>query len=160
MLVRKIDRNHWPYSDTDASAIRADAITQSLRTSQDAMSVYEIDSVAKINEALLAIASNFQRLETFDVVTIEKKDLIDAGIDCIQTTGKTPVESLKHKHNDLSKLCYSKLGIIAKYVSERINNNHHYRCVRGELKEILNKAIQEDLLDSSTIDKHLQEELK
>lgn len=160
MLVRKIDRNHWPDSDTDASDIRADAITQSLRTSQDAMSVYEINTLDDINEAFLAIASSFKYPETFDVVTMENKALTDTGIDCIKTTGHTPVESLKETHNDIINLCYSKLGIIAKYVSERINDGHVYRCVRGDLKAILNKAIQEELLDPSTLSDELKEALQ
>lgn len=160
LLARKISRSHWSDSVTDVSDIGADAITLSMRTTRNAMSVYEIPSITNINDAFLAISSNFQRLESFDIVTMEKHDLDNLNINCIQNKGSTPVEALKDAHLDISGLCYSKLGTIANYIACRILENHSIRRTRSQLKDILNKAIQDGRLNPATLEPHLIQDLK
>lgn len=160
LLARKINRSHWPDSVTAVSDIGADAITLSMRTSRNAMSVYEIPSTMNIDDAFLAISSNFQRLESFDIVTMEKQDLVNLHINCIQMEGITRVEDLKNTHLDISGLCYSKLGTIANYIACRILENHSVRRTKSKLKDILNQAIQDGRLDPNTLDRRLRQDLK
>lgn len=159
LLIRKINRNHWPDSTIDLSDIRADAITLSMRTSRDAMSVYEIPSLEELDEAVLAIASNFQCLEAFDVVSMDKQRLIDLGLNCVQTPGKTPVQELQSAHHDISNLCYGKLGMVATYIASRVLDKYFVRRTRGQLKDILNKAIQDGRLYLTSLDERLQQDL-
>lgn len=160
LLARKINRNHWPDSVTDVSDIGADAITQSMRTSRNAMSIYEIPSKTNIDDAFLAIASNFQRLESFDIVTMEKQDLTELYMDCKQIAGVTPVEDLRNTHLDISGLCYHKLGTIANYISYRILEDHYERRTRGQLKDIINNAIDDGRLDRDKLDDRLKDDLQ
>lgn len=160
LLARKINRSHWPDNVTDVSDIGADAITISMRTSHNAMSVYEIPSTMNIDDAFLAISSNFQRLESFDIVIMEEQDLVNLHINCIRMEGTTPVEDLKNAHLDISSLCYSKLGTIADYIACRILENHSIRRTKGQLKDILNQAIQGGRLDPNTLDPRLREYLQ
>lgn len=160
LLARKINRSHWPDSVTDVSDIGADAITISMRTSHNAMSVYEIPSIMNIDDAFLAISSNFQRLESFDIIIMDEQDLVNLHINCIRMEGTTPVEDLKNTHLDISSLCYSKLGTIADYITCRILENHSIRRTKGQLKDILNQAIQGRRLDLNTLNPRLRNDLQ
>ena len=160
LLARKINRSHWPDSVTAVSDIGADAITLSMRTSRNAMSAYEIPAMINIDDAFLAISSSFQRLESFDIVVMEKQDLVNLHIDCIRMEGTTPVEDLKDTHLDIPGLCYSKLGVIAHYIACRIIENHSIRRTKSQLKDILNQAIQGGRLDPNTLDHRLIQDLQ
>lgn len=160
LLARKINRSHWPNSATDVSDIGADAITLSMKTMRNAMSVYEIPSSTNIDDAFLAVSSNFQRLESFDIVTMEKHDLDNLNINCIHNKGITRVEDLKDTHLDISGLCYSKLGTIANYIACRILATHSIRRTKSQLKDILNKAIRDGRLDPTSLEPRLIQDLK
>lgn len=159
LLVRKINRNNWPSGITNSSDIKADAITNCMRTSHDSMSVYEISSKADIDNAFLAIASNFDRLETFDVVMMDKKVFIDSGINVLNNPGLTPVKDLKNTHWDISDLRYANLGTIAQHINSCVSSNNVMRRSRGELKNIIEKAITDGRLKLNTLRERLQQEL-
>lgn len=146
-LVRKINRNNWPEKLDDVSAIGADAITQCLKTKGNAMSVFQIPSEDQIDEVFLALASNAERLETTDLVAMDQGHISKLGMSLIQTAGITPIENLQKIHYDVTELCYGQLGPIAYHVFECVRDDHWKRRTRGELKDILRKAIAENRLD-------------
>ena len=76
LLVRKCNRNNWDYDIVNASDISADAITQCMRTTKNSMSVFEIASDTDIDDAFLAISSNGDSLESFDVVILKRNVLV------------------------------------------------------------------------------------
>lgn len=147
LLVRKINRNNWDTTITDISHISADAITNCMRTKQNCMSVYEIHSEAEINNAFLAIASNFDNPDTFDVVLIDKDDIAKLKMKLTQTPGMTPIQHLKNTHCEITCLSYRNLGTIANYIIDCIRRNRIVRCTRGELREFFREAISEGLVD-------------
>jgi len=155
-LVRKINRNNWDANITDISHIGADAITNCMRTKKNCMSVYEIPSEAKINDALLAIASNFDNPDTFDVVLMKKGDIKKLNIELIQNPGATPIEHLQNAHFDITGLSYRKLGTIANYIVDCIRKKRIVRCTRGELKEIFLNAKSEGLVDPKLLKKNFR----
>ena len=67
-FVRKIARAKWSNeSITDNPFdIPADAITLDLKTFTNTLSVWEVTDEGKVGDAVLAIASGFDRIETFD----------------------------------------------------------------------------------------------
>ena len=160
LLARKITRSHWPNSITKVSKLGADAITLSLKTSRNAMSTYEISSANKIDDAFLAISSNFQRLESFDIVTMDKDDLKTLNIDLMETPGRTPIKDLQNKHMDVYDLRYRDLGTLANYISNRIINDYWKRRSKSQLKTIINKAIADGRIKIDTLEPRLIQDLQ
>ena len=150
-LVRKINRNNWAEELEDASAIGADAITQCLKTKGNAMSVFQIPSEDQIDEVFLALASNAEHLEATDLVAMDQGHISGLGMSLIQTAGITPIENLQKIHCDITELRYDTLGPIAYHVFECVRDDHWMRRTKGELKDIIRKAIAEKRLDPRTL---------
>jgi len=160
LLVRKIDRTNWTLSEICSVAdIPADAITNCLRTGGNKMSVWEIKDEADIDEAALAIVATRDHLETFDVVVIEPDFIKEKGITLSPTAVSTPVDDLNDTHLDLCELSYSKLGIIACYVADRVTHEKVKRYTVVHLKEILNNAISQGRLKPGGLKESLRTKL-
>lgn len=141
LLVRKINRSKWPQEDEDnVFNVKSDAITICLKSSSNTLSVWEIEDEQHLDEAVLALASGFQHLESIDVVMLER-DKLKKEIECKQTKGSTPVVDLENTHFDLSGLNYYTIGIVAEHIIEKIRTKKIKRYSLGELKKILNNAI-------------------
>lgn len=155
LLVRKIDKSKWLQTDIcNDEDVSADAVTNCMRTKQNTLSVWQIASESEMEEAVLAIASGHQYMETIDVIPLESQYLQDNGIDCLSTNGRTPVENMVQHHVDLSNLSYTKLGTIAYHTVDRIKKGKMKRYTIGRIKDLLREAIDngklraEDLSDS------------
>lgn len=76
LLVRKINRSKWPQEDEkNVFKVASDAITICLKSCGNTLSVWEIDNEQNLDEAVLALASGFQHLESIDVVMLESDRL-------------------------------------------------------------------------------------
>lgn len=160
LLARKINRQHWePPGITASSDIGSDAITQSMRTSGNQLSVFEIQTEAEIKDAFLALASNLDRLEPFDLVTVDKQLVIGMGYKCIQSPGETPVDSLIDTHHDICELNYGNLGPLAMTIYDRVQSNNSTRLVKHELKELIVQAIIAELLEFSKLRRKVKEDI-
>jgi hypothetical protein len=148
-LARKININNWPEELGNISDIGADAITQCMKTQKNAMSVFQISSEDQIDEAFLALATNADRLESFDVVMMDQAHILSQGMRLIQTPGTTPVKNLQDTHYEVTNLSYGKLAPIAYHVFECVRDGHWKRRTKGELKGIVGKAINEGRITSS-----------
>lgn len=163
LLIRKINRGKWLQGEVVPADIPADAITGCMRTQRNTLSVWEVPDENKIDEAVLAIVSASDHLETVDVVQIDREYLEENEIDCIQTKGRTLVEDLADTHIDLSNLAYKELGIIAYHIADKFRQNKVIRYTRASTKKILIDAIQEKRLEvdnlKESIRRNLQNEL-
>lgn len=124
------------------------------------MSVFEIASEENIDEAFLAIASNFDRLDAFDVVTLEKHHITERGYDCVQSLGITPIESLQNTHWDITSLAYGNLGNIAEYIHNRTRDNKIQRRAKYELKCLIIDATESGRLELTALKKKVREEIE
>jgi len=160
LLVRKINRGKWPKVDNnDVFEISSDAITSCLRSTKNTLSVWEINSENDLDEAVLALVANFQRLESIDVVLLDGQDLIKANVKCIQTKGITPVKDLEDTHYDLSELDYFRVGLIAEHISKRIFLKKIKRYTITDLKRILVKAIDENRLSLEDLNESVRKKI-
>tara|TARA_R110002033_G_scaffold40631_3_gene81046 strand:- start:134 stop:625 length:492 start_codon:yes stop_codon:yes gene_type:complete len=160
LLVRKINRSKWPNSDnTDVFEISSDAITSCLRSTRNTLSVWKIDSEKDLDEAVLALAASFQRLESIDVVLLEGQDLVKANINCIQTKGITLVKDLEQTHYDLSELNYFKVGLVAEHIAQRIYLKKIKRYTVTDLKRVLNKAIEDNRLKMEDLNESVRKKI-
>jgi hypothetical protein len=146
LLVRKINRSKWNNADEDIFKLSSDAITSCLRSSRNTLSVWKIESESDLDEAVLALISNFQKLESIDIVTLDGDYLIKAMVEQEQTEGITPISDLVDSHYDLKNLNYYKIGIVAEHIIQRIKLNKVKRYTINELKRILKKAIEQHRL--------------
>ena len=140
--------------------ISADAITQCMKTTKNSMSVFEISSKVDINEAFLAISSNFDRLDSFDVVILVKQEITERDYNCVQSLGITPVENLNNTHWDITGLSYGKLGNIAEYMHNRVSENETDRRTKYELKCIIIDAINAHRLDLTALREKVRIEIE
>ena len=161
LQVRKINRAKWHEADiVNGAKIPADAITHCLKTQQNNLSVWRIKSEDEIENAVLAISSGQQNLETFDIVILNSEYLKQKGIKFMATEGITALKMPKEDmHFDMVELTYEKLGIIAYHIVEKFKEQKVLRYRKKELKDILNNAINEKRLDIDILSEKIKNEL-
>ncbi|MCM3611681.1 hypothetical protein M4S82_10495 [Planococcus sp. MERTA32b] len=162
LLVRKITRSKWPAEISEPiniDILRADAITSCLRTSSDTLSTWEVINADNINEAVLALASNFDKIETMTVIAIEKDKISEYGFSLVSSKGLTVVEDLKDSHIDVSNLTLKSIGTFASIVLETIKDEKVYRFSKRELIDIISKAVETDRLDVKLLKEKVREQL-
>ncbi|WP_421827061.1 hypothetical protein [Larkinella sp.] len=145
LLVRKIARSKW-YNKKQNIDIDtpADAISSCLRTQNNTLSVWRIEDESEVKEAILAIISNQDQLDTIDIVILKETYLSENSIQIETTKGETPVKELVNIHRDLSQLTYSKLGIIAKHITDQ--EATFKRITVKDSKQIILEAIEKKRL--------------
>lgn len=144
-LIRKITRSKWPrenYESLTSNDISADAVTSCLRTTRNTLSTWEVSSTQEINEAILALVSGFERIDTIDIVIIEKQELLDKGFELINTPGLTPVVDLVETHIDISSLNYASIGGFSEIMIECLKSEKVLRYNKKKLINILEEAIK------------------
>ncbi|MBD3308640.1 hypothetical protein GF339_19680 [candidate division KSB3 bacterium] len=163
-LVRKVSRAKWavPSFGVNDSEIAADAVKGCLRTSGNTLSFWQCNSEPEdVNEAVLALASSMERLDTFDVIVIPKNDLNDFSFEA--TLGNTPISDLRERHLDMIELTMGKLTEVARYVANSIRNeNKCQRFRKKQLEGLVMKAVRDGRLrieDLSDRQQRLREEI-
>lgn len=171
LLVRKIDKAKWLQNDIIADEeVSADAITICLRTSENKLSVWKVSTETDIKEAILAIVSGGDHLESIDIITIDSGRIASDGISIIQNPkeSNTRVQDLKKTHYDIIDLTYRKLGFIANYIvgcfkkGQIINSckeGQVLRCTEGYLKLIIQEAIQKQRLNIEDLPHSIKKKL-
>jgi hypothetical protein len=159
MLVRKIDRNKWMNGDDVIEPIPADAITNCLRTKGNTLSVWKVNSERELEEAVLAIASSQDHLETIDVVWLDDDYFVKCKVNVEQTDGLTKIKDLAHTHRDLASLDLWTLGMVAQHVAESIKRNRIKRYTAASLKKILKDAVSKNRLNLSDLKDSVQKKM-
>lgn len=161
LLVRKIDRSKWRLEgrNVEREHIPADALTNCMKTKQNRLSVWEIDSGDLIDEAALAIVASGQHIESIDLVALSREQLSQNRIGMSRSPGLTPVGDLKEKHMDLSDLTYGKLGVIAYQIAQVIVENRVKRYTKVHLKAILKDAVTNGRVDVDELDESIKKHL-
>lgn len=159
-LARKINAAKWRQVNLETTTdVSADAITSSLKTQDNALSFWEIESEEHLDQAALALAAAAQRLETFDVVRVSKTDLHDTGLRLSKSEGKTEVEDLRGTHFDIIELTYTKLGLLANHIVSSFKESKVKRYTADELRSLLNKAIQDGRLRKEDLPEPIKSKL-
>ena len=159
-LVRKINKAKWYQIDIQTeNDVKADAITNCLKTTKNNLSVWRIESEDNLHEAILALVANQDHLDTIDVVILEESTLLDYKLNIVASPGDTPVESLIGAHRDISDLTYTKLGIVKDHIVERIRNDKIKRYTVGALKKILKEAIKKGILKKNDLKESIKNKI-
>ncbi len=160
LLIRKISKAKWYQVDIENDDnVSADAVTNCLKTTKNNLSVWRIESEDDLDQAVLALVSNQDHLDTIDVVILEESSIIDYKLNIVASPGDTPVESLIDAHRDISDLTYTNLGHVKDHIVERIRSHKLKRYTIGSLKKILIKAIEDGLLSKNDLKESVQKKI-
>ncbi|MBF0510153.1 MAG: hypothetical protein HQK57_14665 [Deltaproteobacteria bacterium] len=159
-LVRKITKAKWMQGDIFNDAdISADAVTNCLKTTQNALSTWQISSEYELPEAVLAIISNSDNCDKIDVVCLDRDYLESQGIRCLSTPGITRVEDLKNRHVDISGLTYRSLGTVANEIAQEIRQKRDVKYTKNDIKKLLGDAIADGRLQKENLSESLRNKL-
>lgn len=145
-FVRKITRAKWPESEVSVEEIPADVISIDLRTQQNRLSFWRIETLDDLEKAALALAvsSNTKSIEKIDVVYISEEEIRAAGIVIDNNSpGDTVVGDLMKLHCDFCELNYGSLGRISILINNNMQGNHYKRYSRKELRGMVGKAFRD-----------------
>jgi hypothetical protein len=156
VFTRKFNRAKWdPAPDLDAGEIAADAVTADLRTTGNELSFWDFpaSSEAELKETVLALATAQDRLDKLDVAWIEQAAVLTEGL-TVQPTlhhAMTPVESLKERHVDVTRLDMERLGRIAKLIQGAVAANQCRRFLKKEVLAVIVAAVQAGRVASAAL---------
>ena len=164
VLVRRINRAKWQQiiNEDDTSDSSADAITNCLKTTNNDLSVWKIDTIEGLENAILALITGSQqtKLSTLYYVLLDENVVLEKGLSLKDSEGDTNVVSLKNTHKDISKLTYQRLGIIKDLIIEQLENDDETFFTKPKLKEILKRAIHEGKVNKDSLHPDLVENEK
>jgi len=162
MLARKVSKAKWEsFIGVDDSAITADAVTCDLRTTNNDLSVWHIEEFtdAELHEAVLAIVSCQERLDSFDLAALDEEEIVARGLKVEKTEGgaRTPVDDLHERHHDIRCLTYDDLRPLAEAVISSFRRNQVKRITAGKILDIVVEAIRAGRLELCNLRKEIRE---
>lgn len=157
--IRKIDYGKWKRNSgvQNYKELSADVITNCLKTSQNTLSLWQFNSDDEKTDALLAIVSGLEHLDTIDVIVIEGVDL--NGFSLLKTKGRTPFIDFKNNHFDLNNLNYRLLGNFSEIVHKAVESNKVIRITRGKAKGLIKDAIDAEKLKIEEVSERILSKL-
>lgn len=156
LLVRKINKAKWMQNDIlSGQDVSADAITNCMKTYQNALSAWRVSHEDEVVDAILAMVAGQEHLDTMDVVFINRSSLEGNGINIKLTPGITPVKELVDKHVDICDLTCHLLGVVAENIIKSIKDEKIKRYTQRDLKKILIEAIEAGRLEKNDLNKYL-----
>jgi hypothetical protein len=161
ILVRRIARAKWGgdslSDENEFTDVSADAITNCLKTSDNALSVWRIESEGELNDALLALITGKkqEKLSKIDYVLINENKLIDKGLSLIDSDGDTVVDDLVKKHRNIANLSYKKLGAVKDLILDCIHNGQCHLSSKQQNKTLLKESIKNGKLQKENLNEKL-----
>lgn len=149
-LARKIARAKWePKNDMSPDDIPADAVTADLRTKDNMLSCWRLDTDSNddVRQVALALVTVAERIDVMDLVWIDHEALNAQGFTMSDTPGETPVESLRDDHVDLIGLTLTRLNTLSALVVESLHQGQYQRFSKKELTDIIIEAVQENRVE-------------
>jgi hypothetical protein len=156
-LVRKIAPAKW--SDVHSlEALPADALTADLRTTNNTLSLWEIDSEDELNDAVLALAISKKatKIEKMDLVLIPKETILTKQLSIRASPGDTFAEGLSETHREVVDLKYPSLGLFAQIIIDVLSKNVHTTISRIEVENIVKDACNDQTIDISCLPEDMQ----
>jgi len=160
--VRKISPAKWPQKGQNlcVEQYRADAITGDLRTTEDTLSLWMIDNLDELENAVLALASGNDKIVTHNVLAIPEEKIEEYGFKLIETKGDTPVDILAHNHRDISEITYKDLGLFAELIADSINSNGLHTVTRKRVKLLIINAFKDGKINKNKLKERMLNEIE
>ena len=154
-LVRKINRSKWESKIDDD--ICADAITACLRTQNNTLSVWKIESKEEINNVILALStgSNQEKVATINYILFDYEEVNKSGLILKSTKGDTALKSAIENHLDFTDLNYIRLGKVKDLILDCIANKNTGIFTRSQIIKMLKKAIEDQKINVQDLNQRL-----
>lgn len=167
MLIRMLSNIHkWDGSVTinrEDASICGDAIGD-LRTTNNRLSVWKVENQEDIEDAIVALALNRDDVCKIDYLILDEKDIAAMKIEIVDdqlgvAAGLNP--SILQKHRDLVEIDYTRLGLLAQYMTEiaKIVENPKI-FTKGQIKSLLIRYKEECKIQPEQMGGKLREKLK
>lgn len=130
-LVHKITSSLWADQSKDIISIEhykelsADGVTQDLKSSNNAISFWEIEDLSELNDISISILTGRDEVKDLTVVAIPKSTIVE-HFEIEQSEGDTLYLKYKNKHYDLINMNYEKLGSLIKLIIDAISEENTY----------------------------------
>jgi hypothetical protein len=166
VFARKISyRAKWGACDgLDEGEIAADAVTLDLKTSGNELSFWSCSSgcESELRETVLALAANCERLDKMDVAWIDENAVAAEQLTVQKSPERanTPVDGLKERHVDISKLDLVRLGKVAALVRAAVSSDRCKRFAKKEVLHVIVEAIRIGRLNLEALHAKLREEVQ
>ena len=161
-LARKISLAKWSKKGELAKGeISADAVTADLRTQDNKLSFWKCGDGerAEVNEAALAIAASYERVDKIVLVWLAADDLQSDGQTLKDTEGRTPVSGLADLHVDVCRLDYIRLGKVAQRVVTALKKDRYLQLRKARVKELLAAAVKQERIDPDDLQQDVRKDL-
>ena len=168
-LVRKLNKreNVDIIGNTeDVENMFADAATAEFRSKNGTLSTWRIDTVDKLDEAVLAIVVTSSKIERMDFIVIDTDYLDEQHLEYSQTYAgqKIAVPDLQDTHYDIINVTIPRLincTCVYRRVFKEDRDQGVYlvRYVEGDIRDLLEKAAIASRLDMNCLNKGIKKEL-
>jgi hypothetical protein len=160
LLIRKIEYNKWMERRIlEGEQPSGDAITNCMKTKGNTLSLWSIDNEDELEEAVLAIAAQFNNLDAIDVLKIDPLLIQAKGLPVEACPGLTPYVGFVNNHLHVVNLDYMSLGLMADVIVESIRQEGRKRVTFGELKRIIIKAVEEGKIQWADLKPDVQKKI-
>ena len=159
-LVRKIAPAKWSGVQS-LETLSADALTADLRTTNNTLSLWEIDGEDKLNNAVLALAvsKKAKKFEKMDLVLIPK-EILAKQLPIRASPGDTFADRLSDTHREVVDLKYPSLGIFAQIIIDVISKNNFTTIAKAKVENIVKAAYKSKTVDISCLPEEMQIAIK
>ena len=168
-LVRKLNKrdNIDIIGNTvDIENMFADAATAEFKSKNGTLSTWRIESLDKLDEAVLAIVVTSNKIERMDFIVIDTNYLDEQHLEYNQTYAgqKIAVPDLQDTHYDIINITIPRLincTCVYRRVFKEDRDRGIYivRYVEGDIKDLLNKAILASRLEINSLNKGIKNNL-
>ena len=161
ILVRKISYGKWKdHEERILDEFDADAITSCLRTTDNTLSTWKIESEKEITDVYLAIATNSENISKMVLLKIDSEELTKQGLEFGNTESVTPHKSFSKRHYDITNLNYNKLGKVAVIIRNQINDEKNiYQKTKAQVMDLLLTRINNKEIDINDLNDKLRKEI-
>lgn len=157
LMIRKIEFPKWAHVKS-GSPPSADAVTKCMKTTSNTLSLWEIENSDSMGDAILAIVSAGDHIETMDFIILDKQALA-SKFQLSKDFGKSPYKSFCNNHFNLSSLNNKSLYDLSEMFAEFIRGNHHIRKTEDELVDIINSGISAGKLKKEDLKEHVKKKI-
>jgi hypothetical protein len=156
-LVRKIAPAKW-LNVQSLETLSADALTADLRTANNTLSLWEIDSENKLNDVVLALAvsKHTTKIEKMDLVLIPKETILAQRLSIRTSFGDTFAEKLSGTHREVVDLNYPSLGLFAKIIIDLLSKMDPTTITKKQVESIIRDACNDRMIDISCLPENIQ----
>ena len=139
--------------------IPADTVVTELKTDNNDLSVWKIESDSDIDDAFVALGSGCSGVGTIWAVKILPDEL--PGIEVNSEAGNTPTIGINQKHLNISNLNYVSMGDVIASVLNcfRDKDNRIVKKSKADMKKLLACAYKQGRLITSDINPAVMKEI-